>query len=339
MSRGEFSLRAEEPGTPGPVPAALPVRSGRPEPGEYAEYARPDIECVEGDDACAALERQAVATTELFEAFGDAGGGLSYGEGKWTVKQVLSHLADDERIFAWRALCLARGDARELPGFDEKLYVSGARFDVLPMSALLDDYLAVRAASLSLFRGLGPAAWLRRGVVNGYAATPRGLAFHIAGHELRHHRVVRERYVPVAEREPWWSGLRAAATGRGSRAQPREPGEIVREWVEAFNRADPDALAAFYAEDAVNHQVAEAPVRGRAAIREMFAAGFAAADMVCLVENLFEDGEWAILEWRDPRGLRGCGFFHVVDGEIVAQRGYWDKLSFLRQHGFPLPET
>jgi limonene-1,2-epoxide hydrolase len=116
-----------------------------------------------------------------------------------------------------------------------------------------------------------------------------------------------------------------------------KPSELVRVWVEAFNRADPDALAAYYAEDATNHQVAEAPVRGRAAIREMFAAGFAAARMVCIVERIYEDGEWAILEWRDPLGLRGCGFFHVVDNRIVFQRGYWDKLTFLRMHGLPIP--
>ncbi len=120
---------------------------------------------------------------------------------------------------------------------------------------------------------------------------------------------------------------------------PASPRDLVRAWVAAFNRGDADALAAFYAEDAVNHQVAEAPVTGREAIRAMFAAGFAAAKMRCLVENLFEDGEWAILEWRDPLGLRGCGFFHVVGGEIRFQRGYWDKLSFLRQQGLPIPEA
>jgi hypothetical protein len=59
--------------------------------------------------------------------------------------------------------------------------------------------------------------------------------------------------------------------------------------------------------------------------------------MTCLIENIFEDGEWAILEWRDPNGLRGCGFFHVIDGKIAFQRGYWDKLSFLRLHGLPIP--
>lgn len=115
------------------------------------------------------------------------------------------------------------------------------------------------------------------------------------------------------------------------------PKEIVQAWVEAFNRADADALAAFYAEDAVNHQVAEAPVRGREAIRRMFAEGFSAAKMTCIVENLFEDGDWAILEWQDPLGLRGCGFFQTAGGRIQFQRGYWDKLTFLRIQGLPLP--
>ena len=117
------------------------------------------------------------------------------------------------------------------------------------------------------------------------------------------------------------------------------PRDVVRAWVDAFNQADVEALAALYASDAINHQVAEVPVEGREAIREMFAAGFARTTMVCIVENLFEDGEWAILEWCDPQGLRGCGFFHVVGGKIVFQRGYWDKLSFLKLHGLPLPET
>jgi hypothetical protein len=70
----------------------------------------------------------------------------------------------------------------------------------------------------------------------------------------------------------------------------------------------------------------------------MFVAGFASATMVCVVENIFEDGEWGILEWRDPLGLRGCGFFHIIDGKIVFQRGYWDKLTFLRTHKLPMPD-
>ena len=116
------------------------------------------------------------------------------------------------------------------------------------------------------------------------------------------------------------------------------PRELVKAWVETFNRADADALAAFYADDATNHQVAEAPVVGRAAIREMFAREFARSTMVCVVEQILQDGEWAILEWRDPQGLRGCGFFRVTGGRIAFQRGYWDKLSFLRLHGLPIPQ-
>jgi len=117
-----------------------------------------------------------------------------------------------------------------------------------------------------------------------------------------------------------------------------KPRELITAWVDAFNRADADALAAFYTEDATNHQVAESPVQGREAIRAMFSAGFAAAEMVCIVENIFEDGEWGILEWRDPKGLRGCGFFHIVNDRIAFQRGYWDKLTFLRSQGLPLPQ-
>lgn len=113
------------------------------------------------------------------------------------------------------------------------------------------------------------------------------------------------------------------------------PKEVVCAWVDAFNNRDADALAELYAEDAVNHQVCNDPVVGREAIHEMFRAEFS-VEMTTIVENIFEDGQWAILEWRDPLGLRGCGFFHVVKGKIVFQRGYWDKLSFLKQHHLPI---
>lgn len=117
-----------------------------------------------------------------------------------------------------------------------------------------------------------------------------------------------------------------------------KPKEVVQKFVLAFNNADPGALAELYSDHAINHQVAEQPVKGREAIRIMFENSFTEAEMTCIVENIFEDGEWAILEWRDPLGLRGCGFFHVIDSKIVFQRGYWDKLSFLRQHGLPIPQ-
>jgi hypothetical protein len=173
-------------------------RSGRPGPGEFASYAQSDIDAVAGDDAVAALLRQRSETLALFELFGETGGNVTYAPGKWTIKQVLGHLADDERIFAYRALCIARGDSRPLPGFDENVYARAARSDRLSLVDLLADYEAVRDASVTLFRGLDREAWLRTGIVNGYSASPRGLAFHIAGHELHHLRIVRERYLPLA---------------------------------------------------------------------------------------------------------------------------------------------
>lgn len=116
-----------------------------------------------------------------------------------------------------------------------------------------------------------------------------------------------------------------------------EPKETVQKFVEFFNSKDVDRLAGLYHEDVVNHQVANEPMVGKAIIQKMFEDEFAVAEMVCIVENIFEDGEWTILEWKDPLGLRGCGFFHVTDGKIKFQRGYWDRLTFLRQHKLPIP--
>lgn len=108
--------------------------------------------------------------------------------------------------------------------------------------------------------------------------------------------------------------------------------------MEAFNQTDVTALAELYHEDAINHQVNREPLVGKAAIKKMFEEEFSRAEMVCIVENIFEDGEWGMLEWKDPKGLRGCGFFQVKDDKIIFQRGYWDLLSFLRQQGLPLPK-
>ncbi len=116
----------------------------------------------------------------------------------------------------------------------------------------------------------------------------------------------------------------------------KNPKEVLMKWVEYFNNADIESLTALYAEDAVNHQVANEPVKGIGAIKEMFENEFASAEMTCIVENIFEDGDWAIMEWKDPLGLRGCGFFKIKNGKIVFQRGYWDKLSFLKLHGLPI---
>lgn len=117
------------------------------------------------------------------------------------------------------------------------------------------------------------------------------------------------------------------------------PSEVVREWIKRFNNADIDGLCGLYAENATNHQVVTAPLVGRDAIRQMFATEFGRAQMTCLPENLLESGEWAILEWSDPSGLRGCGFFQIKDDVIVFQRGYFDQLTFFKLQGLPIPST
>ena len=115
-----------------------------------------------------------------------------------------------------------------------------------------------------------------------------------------------------------------------------KPKEILLQWINAFNNSDPETISALYDDNAVNHQVANNPVIGRTAIKQMFENEFSQAEMICIIENIFEDGEWVILEWKDPLGLRGCGFFHIINDKIVFQRGYWDKLSFLKQHNLPI---
>lgn len=107
------------------------------------------------------------------------------------------------------------------------------------------------------------------------------------------------------------------------------PKQLVNQWIEIFNEGNADQLAELYHTDAINHQVANDPIEGKSAIRAMFAAEFEAANMTCIPDQIFEDGDWVILEWKDPMGLRGCGFFHVIDDKIKFQRGYWDKLSFM----------
>lgn len=116
------------------------------------------------------------------------------------------------------------------------------------------------------------------------------------------------------------------------------PKEIVIIWVDLFNKGDAKSISELYHEKAINHQVANEPVEGKQSIFKMFETEFSNADMTCIIENIFQDGEWAILEWKDPNGLRGCGFFQVADDKIIFQRGYWDKLSFLRKHNLPIPD-
>jgi len=165
--------------------------SGRPQPGEYADYAQKDMEFVASDDAIEALESSRDETIALFRT----ASGPPYAPGKWTIREILGHLIDDERVFAYRLLCLARNEPKELPGFDEKIYAAASGAEERSIESLLGEYQAVRASTIAFLESLTPEQWMRRGVVNGHKASVRGLAFHIASHELHHLRIVRERYV------------------------------------------------------------------------------------------------------------------------------------------------
>lgn len=111
-----------------------------------------------------------------------------------------------------------------------------------------------------------------------------------------------------------------------------KPKDVLLQWIEAFNNADVDAITNLYDDNAVNHQVAKArPSAGNRLSGKCFRMNLAPPKWSVSSKTYIEDGEWAILEWRDPLGLRGCGFFHILNDKIVFQRGYWDKLSFLKQ--------
>lgn len=110
--------------------------------------------------------------------------------------------------------------------------------------------------------------------------------------------------------------------------------EVVEKWIDAFNRADIEKLQSLYANDAINHQLPNEAMYGKEAIGNMFRNEFAVApEMHCIKEQIISEGEWAVLEWSDPKGFRGCGFFLIKDDLIQMQRGYWDKLSFQKLYG------
>ncbi|HSP15231.1 MAG TPA: DinB family protein [Thermoanaerobaculia bacterium] len=172
------------------------MKSGRPKAGEFAEYATSDIENVAGDDAVEALRSQSREIVALLDRVDERSvAGLAYAPGKWTFKQVIGHLIDDERIFGYRALCVARREPRPLPGFDEKEYMKATDFEHRALASLKAEYRAVRESSIAFFESLTADEWLRKGEVNGYMASVRGLAFHICGHELHHLRTIREKYL------------------------------------------------------------------------------------------------------------------------------------------------
>jgi uncharacterized damage-inducible protein DinB len=167
----------------------------RPADDEFAPYYARYIAAVPDGDVLDTLERQLEEMVALMDRFGEAGGSHRYAEGKWSVKEVLGHIADAERIFAYRALCAARGEQGSLPGFDENAYVANANFDGRTLNSLLGELTATRRATLALFRSLDSATLARRVVANGVPVSARALAWIVAGHERHHQNLLRERYL------------------------------------------------------------------------------------------------------------------------------------------------
>ncbi len=165
----------------------------RAEPSECAPYYHKYCAMV-SDDVLGQLESQRASTRALLDGLDDATALHRYAPGKWSVKEVLGHLIDCERVFTYRAMRFARGDGTELPGFDENAWVPEGRFDDRPVAELAAEFGAVREASIAMFRGLPATTHLRKGVANGHPVTVRALAMILAGHEAHHVAILRERY-------------------------------------------------------------------------------------------------------------------------------------------------
>jgi hypothetical protein len=166
----------------------------RPEPGEYNPYYDRYISLVAGTDILSTLDSQRRQTLLLLSGRNDEDGNFRYAPEKWSAKEVLGHVCDTERIFAYRALRISRGDQTPIEGFEQDDYVKNGPFARMPLEEIVEDYIAVRRATLTLFRNLEEAAWTRRGVANKNEVSVRAIAYTLAGHELHHRRILEEKY-------------------------------------------------------------------------------------------------------------------------------------------------
>ena len=166
----------------------------RPESGEYAPYYDRYIALVDGTEILGTLESQRRQMLLLLSGRDDADGDFRYAPDKWTVKEVLGHVCDSERVFAYRALRISRDDRTPMEGFEQDDYVRNGPFAHCPLAEIIEDYIAVRRATLTLLRNLDEPAWTRRGVANKNDVSVRALAYIIAGHELHHRRILEEKY-------------------------------------------------------------------------------------------------------------------------------------------------
>jgi len=171
--------------------AAIP----RPEASEYLAYYETYISIVPKGNLLKVLEDQRRETQQLLAGLSEAKALHRYAPGKWSIKEVLGHLTDSERVFCYRALAFGRADENPLPGFDEKAWVPAGRFDARPLKDLAAEFDAVRRATIALFSGLDAEALARQGTANNNAISVRALAWIIAGHERHHLAVLRERYL------------------------------------------------------------------------------------------------------------------------------------------------
>jgi len=167
---------------------------GRPGADEYFEFYAAYVALVPDGDIRDILDSQAMETARYLRSRSDGWATSRYAPGKWSVKEVLGHVTDAERIFTYRALRIARGDQTPLSSFDENAYVPLAGSDARAMSDLLEEFLVVRTATVKLVRSFDAAAWKRRGTASGHGISARALAYITAGHELHHVRILKERY-------------------------------------------------------------------------------------------------------------------------------------------------
>jgi uncharacterized damage-inducible protein DinB len=172
----------------------MTTHTTRPSDSEYAEFYRKYVSRVPDGDIVEILREQIHVTCALIEKAGEEKAGYAYAPGKWTVREVIGHLADAERIFAYRALRFARGDETNLAGFDETAYVPTGRFDDRSLASMLEEFRAVRAATIALYAGLPPEAWSRSGPANNNIVSVRALVWITAGHERHHRALLEERY-------------------------------------------------------------------------------------------------------------------------------------------------
>jgi hypothetical protein len=171
----------------------------RPEQNEYAQYYAGYISMIPEGDIEQLLKQQVKDTLHLLNDLSEAEGEFKYAPGKWSIKEVIGHVVDTERIMAYRLLSIARGDAAQLPGYDENAYVAQADFNQESMEDLLQNLFVVREGTLLLLKSLKEKDWLRWGTANQLGVTVRAIACIIAGHELHHRKILKERYLGAKE--------------------------------------------------------------------------------------------------------------------------------------------